>query len=105
MEGTRALLSDDFCWNAAIDPGDAPFGGRFHGPDAMLQRMTTLAETFEYLQVSPKELLVDGDRAAVRVVMRLQFNLAANHLNSIAAISGTLLMGSAPSSQRCTTQA
>lgn len=27
LEGTMGLVSDGFCWNAAIDPGDAPYGG------------------------------------------------------------------------------
>lgn len=38
----------------------------------MIDRMKILADNFEYLDVSLEELLVDGDRAAARVVMRLR---------------------------------
>ena len=72
FERTKSFVSDDFCWDVPIKAGNAPYGQRCLGPDAMMQRMKDLDAAFHYLDVQPKEFLVDGDQAAVRVTFTLQ---------------------------------
>ena len=52
------LLSDDVDWES---PGILPVGGNYRGHDGVGEFFTTVAERWPELDVSPDDLVADGD--------------------------------------------
>ena len=64
QEGLAALFADDIRWEGPNTPG-VPMSGEHDGKDAVLQALGEIGETFERFDVSPDEMVEEGDTIVV----------------------------------------
>jgi ketosteroid isomerase-like protein len=74
LEGTMKPFADNICFEWTANPDHARFSGCSNGREDMIKRLTALANQFEFLEVKLLDLIVEGDRAAARIEMRMKSN-------------------------------
>jgi len=63
-ETVAALYTDDVTWEGPNTEG-VPMSGKHEGKDAVLQALGQIGELFESFNVSPDEIVEDGDTLVV----------------------------------------
>ena len=64
IEGVKAVFADDITWEGPNTEG-VPMSGKNEGMDAVLQALGQIGEQFERFNVSPDELIEEGDTIVV----------------------------------------
>jgi ketosteroid isomerase-like protein len=64
VETVSALFTDDISWKGPNSDG-MPMSGMNEGKDAVLQALGQIGEKFERFQVSPDEMVEEGDTIVV----------------------------------------
>ena|SRR5687767_11763771 len=78
-----AGFADDIEWNEAEG---MPYGGQYHGPDAVAENVFgPITSDFDDFDVSPEEILADGDRVVVLLTYTGTAKESGNKLNMPAA--------------------
>ena len=72
LEGTMKPFAEDVCFDWPADPNHSKFSGCSNGRDKMIERLSTIADQFDFLDVKLRDLVVEGNKAAVRVEMTLK---------------------------------
>jgi ketosteroid isomerase-like protein len=64
VEGVSAIFADDITWEGPNSEG-VPMSGKNEGKDAVLQALGEIGEAFESFDVSPDEMVEQGDTIVV----------------------------------------
>jgi ketosteroid isomerase-like protein len=64
VEGVSAIFADDITWEGPNSEG-VPMSGKNEGKDAVLQALGWIGEQFERFNVSPDELVEEGETIVV----------------------------------------
>ena len=65
-------FSENVCYEWTASPDHSKWCGCYDGKERMVERLGALADEFDYLEFELIDLLVDGDKAASRVRMKLR---------------------------------
>ncbi|MEM7067416.1 MAG: nuclear transport factor 2 family protein [Pseudomonadota bacterium] len=74
LEGTMKPFADNVCFEWTADSKHSKFSGCSNGREKMIERLAILAEQFEFLEVKLLDLIVEGNKAAARIEMKLKSN-------------------------------
>ena len=78
-----AGFADDIEWNEAEG---MPYGGQYHGPEAVAENVFgPVTSDFDDFDVSPEEILADGDRVVVLLTVTGTAKESGNKLSMPAA--------------------
>jgi len=78
-----AGFTDDIEWN---EPEGMPYGGQYHGPQAVAEQVFgPVTSDIEDFDVSPEEILADGDRVVVLTTVTGTAKESGNKLSMPAA--------------------
>ena len=78
-----AGFADDIEWN---EPEGIPYGGQYRGPQAVAENVFgPVTSDFDDFDVSPEEILADGDRVVVLLTVTGTANESGNKLSMPAA--------------------
>lgn len=86
-------LDDALVFTWPTESSLTKLSGSVQGKSSFLERIKELHDEFEYLSFKPIDILVDGDRAAVRVQMQLKRRDNGRPLDTHAAHFLTLRNG------------
>lgn len=81
----EAALDDGFVFVWPTEPTLTRLSGMAHGKPHFLEKIAAVHAEFEYLSFKPVEILIDGDRAAARIEMKLKRRDNGRVLDTYAA--------------------
>ncbi len=72
LPGAMSIFADNIKFDWPQNGAPEQFCGCCEGLEAMEQRLMALAEAFDYEAVNTKDILVDGNKAACQLSMKLR---------------------------------